>query len=393
MNSKRHISIIGGAGHVGFPLGLIFSSKGFKVSLIDNDLEKINKINASKVPFLEENSQKLLNSLIRKKRISATNQLIEVLESKYIIVCIGTPINKQLNPSLRSFINFFYQLKKFLKKNQIVIIRSSIYPGICDKIYKIIRNKCKNLSYCPERIVQGKSIVELPKLPQLVSGKSKKAIVESGRLFRKVCKKIIYTEVIEAELIKLFSNAYRYIHFSISNQFYMICQNQNLNFFKIRDIMREGYMRNANIPPSGFTAGPCLLKDTMQLSSFYNHKFLLGHSALSINEGIPKFIINKLNEKYNLKKKTVGVLGLTFKSETDDIRDSLAIKLLKLLKSRKIKTLQSDEFYKNKDNIDKRDLIKKSDIIILSTPHQAYKKLKIGKNKILIDVWGLIDKG
>jgi len=393
MNSKRHISIIGGAGHVGFPLGLIFSSKGFKVSLIDNDLEKINKINVSKVPFLEENSQKLLNSMIRKKRIFATNQLIEVLKSKYIIVCIGTPINKQLNPSLRSFISFFYRLRKFLKKNQIVIIRSSIYPGICDKIYKIIGNKCKNLSYCPERIVQGKSIIELPKLPQLVSGKSKKAIAESGRLFRKVCKKIIYTEVIEAELIKLFSNAYRYIHFSISNQFYMICQNQDINFFKIRDIMRDGYLRNANIPASGFTAGPCLLKDTMQLSSFYNHKFLLGHSALSINEGIPKFIINKLNTKYNLKKKTVGVLGLAFKSETDDIRDSLAIKLLKLLKSKKIKTLQSDEYYKHKDNIDKRDLIKKSDIIILSTPHQAYKKLKIRKNKILIDIWGLIDRG
>ena len=110
---------------------------------------------------------------------------------------------------------------------------------------------------------------------------------------------------------------------------------------------------------SGFTAGPCLLKDTMQLSSFYNHKFLLGHSAMTINEGIPKFIINKLNTKYNLKKKTVGVLGLAFKSETDDIRDSLAIKLLKLLKSKKIKTLQSDEYYKNKDNIDKKDLIKK----------------------------------
>ena len=173
----------------------------------------------------------------------------------------------------------------------------------------------------------------------------------------------------------------------------MICENQNLDFFKIRNIMRDEYKRNANIPMAGFTAGPCLLKDTMQLSSFYNHKFSLGLTAMSVNEGLPKFLIKELNKKYNLKKKTVGVLGLTFKSETDDIRDSLAIKLLKLLKSRKIKTLQSDEFYKNKDNIDKRDLIKKSDIIILSTPHQAYKKLKIGKNKILIDVWGLIDKG
>ena len=392
MISKRNISIIGGAGHVGFPLGLIFSSKGFKVSLIDENTENITKINNGKVPFLEENSQQLLKKMIKKKNIYATKDFNEVKKSKYVLICIGTPINSKLNPSLGSFINFFFKLKKILKRDQIVIIRSSIYPGICNKIYKIIKTKCKNLSYCPERIVQGKSIVELPKLPQLVSGKSKKAIKESGKLFKKICKKIIFTEVIEAELVKLFSNAYRYINFSISNQFYMICKNQNLDFFKIRNIMKDGYMRNANIPMSGFTAGPCLLKDTMQLSAFYDHKFELGHSAMSINEGIPKFIIQKLEKKFNLKKKTVGVLGLTFKSETDDIRDSLSIKLLKLLKSKKIKTLQSDEFYKSKENVDKKILLKKSDIIILSTPHKAYKKIKINKKQTLVDVWGLLER-
>tara|TARA_B100000795_G_scaffold201115_1_gene154844 strand:- start:301 stop:774 length:474 start_codon:yes stop_codon:yes gene_type:complete len=155
--------------------------------------------------------------------------------------------------------------------------------------------------------------------------------------------------------------------------------------------MREGYMRNANIPESGFTAGPCLLKDTMQLSSFYNHRFKLGHAAMSVNEGIPEFIITKLEKKFNLKKKTVGVLGLTFKAETDDIRDSLAIKLVKLLRIKKIKTLQSDEFYKNDINISKNDLIRRCDIIILATPHKAYKKLKIKKNKTVIDIWGLIE--
>jgi len=392
MNNKRNISIIGGTGHVGFALGLIFSSKGFNVSLIDVNKENIKKVNSGKVPFLEENSQTLLKRMIRKKKIYATNELKEVQKSKYIIVCIGTPVDKNLNPKLKSFISFFYELKKFLRKDQIVIIRSSIYPGICNKIYEIIKSSCSNLSYCPERIVQSKAISELPKLPQLVSGKSKIAINESKNLFKKVCKKIIITEVIEAELVKLFSNAYRYINFSISNQFYMICQNLDLNFFKIRDIMRDGYMRNANIPLSGFTAGPCLLKDTMQLSSFYNHNFLLGHSAMNINEGIPKFIIKKLEKKFNLKKKVIGVLGLTFKSETDDIRDSLAIKLLKLLKSKKIKTLQSDEYFKTKKNVKKEYLVKKSDIIILSTPHKAYKKLKIGKNKTLVDIWGLIEK-
>jgi len=389
--NKRNISIIGGAGHVGFPLGLIFSSKGFKVSLIDKDKKNIKKINNGEIPFLEEHSKKLLSRMIKKGKIYATDQINEISKSKYIIICIGTPITNQLNPNLKPFLNFFHNLKTKIKKDQIIIIRSSIYPGICEKVYKIIEKKCKNLSYCPERIVQGKSIVELPKLPQLVSGKSKKAILESGKLFKTICKKIIFTEVIEAELVKLFSNAYRYINFSISNQFYMICQNQNLNFFKIRNIMREGYLRNANIPESGFTAGPCLLKDTMQLSSFYNHRFKLGHAAMSVNEGIPEFIIKNLQKKYNLKKKIIGVLGLTFKAETDDIRDSLAIKLVKLLKSKKINTFQSDEFYENKENIPKNELIKKADIIILATPHKAYKKLKIQKNKIIVDIWGLIE--
>ena len=131
-------------------------------------------------------------------------------------------------------------LKKYLKKDHQIIIRSSVYPGICEKVYEIIKDKNKNLSYCPERIVQGKSIKELPNISQLVSGKNNKSIQESANLFKKICKKIIRVKIIEAELIKLFSNAYRYVHFAISNQFYMICRDQNLNFFKIREIMKDG---------------------------------------------------------------------------------------------------------------------------------------------------------
>ena len=172
----------------------------------------------------------------------------------------------------------------------------------------------------------------------------------------------------------------------------MMCKNQGLDFFKIRNLMRDNYKRNENIPSAGFTAGPCLLKDTMQLSSFYNHKFSLFHSAKSINENLPIFIIKKLSEKYDLRKKTVGILGLSFKAENDDIRDSLSIKLLNYLKSKKIRTLQSDEYYKDKNNIDKNLLVKKSDIIIVSTPHKAYKNLKINKKKVLIDIWGFVEK-
>lgn len=391
MLNKRQISIIGGAGHVGFPLGLIFSSKNFYVNLIDKDKSNSKKINSGLSPFLEEGSQQLLKKMLKRKRIKATSDLNEIKKSKYIIICIGTPINEKLSPEIKNFINFFKKLRKYLKKDQHIIIRSSVYPGICEKVYEIIKFKTKNLTYCPERIVQGKSIKELPQISQLVSGKNNLSINEVSKLFKKICKKIIKVEIIEAELIKLFSNAYRYVHFAISNQFYMICKNQNLDFVKIRNIMKDGYKRNSHIPMSGFTAGPCLLKDTMQLSSFYNKKFPLGHSAMEINEGMPKFIIDSLEKKFNLKKKTIGLLGLTFKADSDDIRDSLAIKLLKYLKKRKIKTLYSDEYFYLKGSLKKQELIKKSDIIIIASPHSAYKNLKISKRKILFDIWGHVN--
>ena len=392
MINRNFICIIGGAGHVGLPLGLALSSKSYDVTLIDKNQKNIKKINNGIMPFVEDGCGKLLKKMIYKKKIFATNQLDKVKKCKYIIVCIGTPINNRFKPDLKKFFNFFYNLKKYLNKNHVIIIRSSIYPGVSNKIFNIIKKRCKNLSYCPERIAQGKSLTELPKLSQIVSGKNVKAKIESGKIFKKICKKIIYTKIMEAELIKLFSNAYRYINFSISNQFYQICKNEGLDFFKVRNLMRDNYKRNANIPLAGFTAGPCLLKDTMQLSSSYNHRFPLFHDAMSINESFPLFIINKLNEKYNLKKKTIGILGLSFKAENDDIRDSLSIKLLKKLKSKKIKTLQSDEYYEDKKNVDKNVLIKKSDIIIIATPHKAYKNIKINKNKVLVDVWGLTQK-
>ena len=113
MSTKRNISIIGGAGHIGFPLGLILSSKGFKVSLIDKNKNNIKKINNGEVPFLEENSNKLLTDMRKKKRIYATDQINEISKSKYIIICISTPITNQLNPNLKPFINFFLFMTLF----------------------------------------------------------------------------------------------------------------------------------------------------------------------------------------------------------------------------------------------------------------------------------------
>ena len=386
--SKKNISIIGGAGHIGLPLALAFTEKKFHVHLIDKNEKNLNLIGSNKMPFLEFRAEKSLKKALNRKLLYFEKNLENISLSKYIIICIGTPINSQLKPNQKDFFNLIWELKKYIKKNHIIIIRSSIYPGTINKIKKILKNKNNNIVYCPERIVQSKSLIELPKLPQIIATDNKKVFLEIKKLFKKINGKIIKTSTLEAELIKLYSNANRYINFAIANQLFAICHLHNLDFNRVRTIMQDGYARNLNLARAGLTSGPCLLKDTMQLRSFCNNNFELGTAAMKINEKIPDLIIQKLKKYKNYKSKTIGLLGLTFKGETDDIRDSLSIKLLNKLKRNRLKILQSDEFYKNKDNIDLKKLILKSDIIIIGAPHKKYLKLKISKNKKIINIWG-----
>ena len=299
MEFKYDISIIGGAGHVGFPLGLIFASKKLKVKLIDKNAYNLNLIKKGISPFKEDLASIFLKKY--KKNLSYSEDIAEIKFSKFIIVCIGTPITKKLNPDKKDLFNIFKKIKKNILPGQQIIVRSSIYIYAMQEIKK--KFQLDNITYCPERIVQGKSLIELPKLPQIVSGFNKNSILLSKKLFKKICKKVIVTSVEESELIKLFSNSFRFVHFAISNQFYMMCEEMGLNYGKIRNTMRYGYKRNNFIPSAGFASGPCLSKDTMQLSSFFNHKFLLGKIAMKINHGLPNFIFDKLKKKFNLKKK------------------------------------------------------------------------------------------
>ncbi len=388
--TDKHISIIGGAGHVGLPLALAFGDKNFKVHLVDTNQKHLNFIKSNKMPFMEIGAEKILSKCLKKKLFYFEKDLKNLNKSKFLIICIGTPVNSRLKPNLNAFFKLVRNLKKYIKKNQIIIVRSSVYPGTIEKIKKILKTKNNNIVYCPERIVQSKSLIELPKLPQIIACDEKKNFSITKKLFKKITAKIIETNILEAELIKLYSNANRYINFAIANQLYTICHKHNLDFKKIRNIMQDGYERNLNLAKAGFTSGPCLLKDTMQLNSFCNNFFELGLAAMKINENLPDLIIDKIKKRKNYNKKIIGLLGLAFKGETDDIRDSLSIKLLKKLKKMKFKVLQSDEYYKNNQNVNKNELIKKSDIIIIGAPHKAYKKLKISKKKYLIDVCDFI---
>ncbi len=390
IKNKYEICIIGGLGHVGLPLGIYFSEKNVKVCCYDINEAMMAEVKNGQMPYIEKNSETLLKKNIKNKRLSFSTNPESITKSKIIIIAIGTPVDEFLNPEVSSFLKILENLKPYFKDSQLVIIRSSVYPKVCEKINYILgENLNIDLAYCPERIVQGAAFEELGQLPQIISGFSASAIKRASKLFSLITDKIIYSTVGEAELMKLFSNSWRYIQFAIANQFFMIANDYGEDFDKIRKIMMKDYKRALGLPKAGFTAGPCLLKDTMQLSSHYDNNFLLGQAAMNINEGIPNYVIRNLKKTEDLTNKKIGILGMAFKAEIDDIRGSLSYKLKKLLFLEGANVLCSDPFVKNNNFYKANEIIDKCKIIIIGTPHSKYKKLTFKGNKI-IDIWNII---
>ena len=393
-NKKKYdVIIIGGLGHVGLPLGLALAEKGLKVCLHDKDTKNAELVRKGIMPFIEYEAEPILEKLVKKKdALTFSSDVREVSQARYVVIAIGTPVDEYLNPNVRVFLEFFEGLKKHLNKNQTIIIRSTIYPRTCQQIMKIL-GRDMQLSYCPERIAQGYAIRELKELPQLVAGVTVKAQNSAAKLFSLIAPKVLKTSMEKAELAKLFSNAWRYIQFSVANQFYMIASDFNLDFNDIRRVMVDGYGRAANMPSAGFAAGPCLLKDTMQLAAFNNNNFFLGHAAMMVNEGLPNFIVENIRKRHgDIGKKKIGILGMTFKADIDDIRDSLSYKLGKILRFHGATVFYSDEYAKDSSFVSKQQLVKACDIVIIGVPHSAYAKLKIPKKVELIDMWPIVNR-
>lgn len=194
----------------------------------------------------------------------------------------------------------------------------------------------------------------------------------------------------EAELAKLFCNAYRYINFAIANQFYAIAEKHGADFHKIHKAVREDYPRMASFARAGYTAGPCLLKDTMQLRAFDHNSFVMGEAARMINEGFPATIVEQLKRVYLLRSMTVGILGMAFKPNSDDPRDSLSYKIRKILTVECQRVLCSDPYVPSSDLVSEQEVIEQADLIIIGTPHDFYRELKF--RQPVIDVTGVIGK-
>ena len=371
---------------MGIPLGLAFASKGKDVTLVDVNPKAVEAINAGKLPFKEEGAEALLKAHIG-RNLRATADAAAVSKQDVVVFVTGTPVDEHLNPKIHDVVKVLDAYLPLLSKRQLIVLRSTIFPGVT----RIVEEKLKaklgvaNLAFCPERIVQGKGIEEIFNLPQLVSGVNKKAENAAAELFASIAPKIIRIKPEEAELAKLMTNAWRYLEFAIANQFYMMVEKQGLDFYRILEAMKDDYPRAKHFARAGLAAGPCLFKDTMQLSAFHSNEFFLGHSAMLVNEGLPNFLVSQLEAKMGpLKGKKIGIMGLAFKADNDDIRESLSFKVKKLLEMKMAEVLVTDEYVPG--TMPLKRFLKDVDGVILGVPHSAYRKLKV--KKPFVDCWG-----
>jgi UDP-N-acetyl-D-mannosaminuronic acid dehydrogenase len=388
------VSIVGGCGHVGLPLGIALADKGKKVCVQDINRGSVSLVRSGKMPFHEEDAEPLLKKNLSNGNLVVTTDPACIKESEAVIFIIGPPVDEHLNPKFSLMKDLIEQYFEYFYDEQVLILRSTIYPGISAKVKEWFIQKGKNIhvSFCPERILEGKAMTELEKLPQIISSFTEKGLEVSRRLFSTLTDDIIVVEPMEAELSKLFTNVWRYIKFATANQFYMIANNYGLDFYHIHHAMTHNYDRAKDLPRPGFAAGPCLFKDAMQLGAFNSGDFYLGHTAMLINEGLPNYIIKKLKEKHNISEMSVGVLGMAFKAGSDDIRESLSYKLKKILQVEAKEVLCTDPYVNDNRLLPLDEVIDRSDILIIATPHKEYKDIIPG-GKVVADIWNVLGKG
>jgi UDP-N-acetyl-D-mannosaminuronic acid dehydrogenase len=389
----KKVSIIGGCGHIGLPLGIALAITGSEVVLIDRDENAINTVNDGHMPFIEENGQFMLEKAINTGLFKATNSFEEITDSQIVIVTIGTPVDEHQSPVPRIFADFLDSIENYLSRGQLLILRSTVFPGTSRWIAKRLQPKGVEVAFCPERIVQGKAFDEFSQLPQIIATQNQNTAEQARQLFSQIGSDFLFGNFEEAEFAKLFLNAYRYIQFATTNEFFMIANDAGVDYAKVHNLMTEGYDRGRSLPKAGFASGPCLLKDTQQLLAFGQNKFQIGNSAILINEGLALKIVNIAEEIMDLSECVVGVLGMAFKSDNDDIRSSLSYRVRKMLQLKAKKVLSSDPFVKNDFTLVEQDfLIENSDLIIVCTPHSAYKHIEFGEKKV-IDIWNIHGNG
>tara|TARA_B100001027_G_C16261395_1_gene329636 strand:+ start:271 stop:1536 length:1266 start_codon:yes stop_codon:yes gene_type:complete len=405
MNKDYKVGIIG-VGYVGIQLVIQFAKKKIYVECYDKDYDKIKKIKSGKSPFSYIN-----DSVFKKisKNISINKNFKSITKCDAIILCLPTPLRKN-KPDLSQIKDVWKELKNFIRKNQLIILESTSYPGTTEEIFvKYLKSNFelgKNifLAYSPERENPGDKNFEFSKIPKIVSGINEKSKLLAGRLYSKIVNKVVYVDKIKiAEMAKLLENIYRSVNIALVNELKIFSKRINIDINKVIDAAKTKPFGFQEFRPGPGVGGHCIPIDPLYLSWLakkhsFNTKFI--ELASRTNIQTTKWTINQIKKIIKNKKiKKILILGIAYKKNIEDTRESSGVKIFEKLKENKEQIEYCDPFVnKYEFNINNKpvfinskknseNVFKKYDCFILCADHDVFNYKKLNKtNKYIIDL-------
>jgi len=401
MAFEHDIAVVG-LGRLGLPLALYFASKGRQVIGIDKDEAVIETVRSGSMPFHEDGAQNLLISVLEKQLLTFETDMASISDCSDIVITVGTPLLSPLEPDLAQIRAALDAMLPHLCEGQHLALGSTIGPGTTKYLAGYIEQRTSLrigrtlfLTHCPERIAEGHFFKEIESFPQIVGALDKASASRATELFKSQSSKLLVTTAIQAELAKVWSNMLRYTLFVLPNLLLMNCERYGANVFEVIELINRDYPRGGILQP-GLTAGPCLGKDF----SFIEEQPLSANFFLDvwkIHETLPLFLIETA-KKYigSLQGCKVAVLGLSYKAESDDTRNSLSVKLIRYLERELAEVDVHDPYVQNPPRPLER-VLEDAKLIIVAINHQVYGGYDFlsalhrsaDPNALLIDIWNV----
>jgi len=399
------VSVIG-LGRVGLPLALSFADRGLRVIGVDNDPERIAALADGRMPFKETGAQELLQRVLAAGTFTTSHVAADAARARDIVLTLGTPSFSHIEIDMRDIRSVLDDLLPVLEPGHGIVLRSTIAPGTTEFVAGYL-SKHRGfavgedvfVTHAPERIAAGRFLEEIDTLPCIIGGVGERSAERTASLFSVFDAPIVQTTPVQAELAKIWTNILRYTQFALPNLLMMDCEQYGANVFEVIDLVNRDYPRGGMAAP-GLTAGTCLRKDFAFSEEKSNAPgMLLGVSR--VNESVPLFLVQGMARRLgSLNGRKIAVLGLAFKRDTDDERDSLAHKLIRLLE-RELADVAVHDPHVASPTTSFEEAVEAADAVVVATNHSEFSRPeallavtdRAGGDCLIVDPWNALGVG
>jgi len=396
----RSVAVVG-LGRIGLPLALSFADHGCRVIGVDREPAVLDRIRSGQMPFMEAGTQELLERVLAADGLELTQQIQDASAADYIVLTLGTPTLAQVEIDLSQIRQAVDDLLPVLRSGQTIILRSTVGPGTTDWLAGYLQQtrgfeigRELFVAHVPERIAVNHFLEEIEALPTIVGGVGEQSTAKASELFDVFGIEIERTTPVQAELAKIWTNILRYAQFALPNLLMMQCEQHGANVFEVIDLINREYPRGGMAMP-GLTAGTCLRKDFVFSEERSPAPGML-MAVSRVHETVPNFLVEGVKRRMGgtLSNKKVTVLGLTFKRDTDDPRDSLSFKVIRLLERELCNVARHDPYLPDQSD-PLEEALSGAEAVIVATNHSAYDDIlaKLAPQTLLCDPWNVSGAG